>query len=274
MLNLTCPVCGEVLRRTERTLRCTRGHCYDLAKQNYVNLLMRNQSSDKRHGDDKLMVSARREFLDAGWYAPLRDAVCAIAVNYCGERADVLDVGCGEGYYTAAVRNALEQSGKQCSVVGIDIARPALLTAAKRDSKLTLAVAGVNRLPVGDASCDLLLNIFAPNDDLEFHRVLRPGGVLLKVVPLERHLFGLKAAVYEKPYLNPAPDYAPVGFTAQERKDICADITVKPQRQIENLFMMTPYYYKTGAEDQTKLKRLDSLSTEIAFGILVFRREN
>ena len=274
MLNLTCPVCGGALECADRTLNCANGHCYDLAKQNYVNLLMRNQSSDKRHGDDKLMVAARQEFLDAGYYAPLRDALCALAVKYGGESVALLDVGCGEGYYTSAVRTALESAGKPCSAVGIDISKTALIAAAKRDSALTLAVASVSALPVGDASCDILMNIFAPNDDAEFRRVLRPSGVLLKAVPLERHLFGLKAAVYDEPYLNPAPDYAPAGFTALERADVTGSIEVTPQKQIENLFMMTPYYYKTGAVDQAKLASLDTLTTEIAFGILAFRREN
>lgn len=274
MPELTCPVCGGVLARADRTLRCARGHSYDLAKQSYVNLLMRNQSSDKRHGDDKRMVAARQAFLDAGWYAPLRDALCALAVKYCGACADVLDVGCGEGYYTAAVRAALEAAGKRCRAVGIDISKTALIAAAKRDSALSLAVASVSALPVGEGSCDLLMNIFAPQDDAEFRRVLRPGGVLLKAVPLERHLFGLKAAVYDRPYENPAPDYAPAGFELAERVDVCAAITVSPQAQIENLFMMTPYYYKTGAADQAKLRALDALETEIAFGVLALRREN
>ena len=274
MLNFCCPVCGGVLERDGRSLRCADGHCYDLAKQNYVNLLMRNQSSSKRHGDDKLMVAARQEFLDAGWYAGLRDALCALAVKYCGDDVSLLDVGCGEGYYTSAVRSALDTAGKSCSAGGIDISKTALIAAARRDAALSLAVASVNRLPMGDESIDLLMNVFAPNDDAEFLRVLRPGGVLLKAVPRERHLFGLKAAVYEKPYLNPAPAYAPVGFTLLERMDVDGRITVTPRQQIENLFMMTPYFYKTGAADQAKLRVLDTLTTEIAFGVLAFRREN
>lgn len=272
MLNLTCPVCGGELLRAERTFRCEKGHCYDIAKQNYVNLRMSSQSSKKRHGDDQLMVRARQRFLDAGWYAPLRDALCELAAAYA-EGGDLLDAGCGEGYYTSAVREALAAAGKPGGTVGIDISRAALIAAAKRDAALTLAVAGVNALPVADASADVVMNIFAPNDDAEFARVLRPGGLLLKAVPLERHLFGLKAAVYDKPYLNPAPDYAPAGFVPAERRDVVGEITVAPQEMIEALFMMTPYYYKTGAADQAKLRERSSLTTEIAFGVLAFRRD-
>ena len=273
MLNFCCPVCGGVLERSERSLRCAAGHCYDLAKQNYVNLLMRNQSASKRHGDDKRMVAARQEFLDGGWYAGLQDALCALAVKYCGDAVALLDAGCGEGYYTSALRKALDAAGKPCSAGGIDISRTAVIAAAKRDAALSLAVAGVNRLPVSDGSIDLLMNVFAPSDDAEFLRVLRPGGVLLKAVPREKHLLGLKAAVYEKPYLNPAPEYAPAGFTLLERLDVNARITVTPGRQIENLFMMTPYYYKTGAADQAKLAALDELETELEFSVFALRKD-
>jgi len=273
MLTFCCPVCGGVLEKTERTLRCGAGHSFDMAKQNYVNLLMRNQSSAKRHGDDKRMVAARQEFLDAGWYAGLRDALCALAVKYCGESVNLLDVGCGEGYYTSGVREALERKGISCAAAGIDISKTALMAASRRDSELSLAVASVNRLPVAEASCDLLLNVFAPNDDREFHRVLRPGGVLLKAVPRERHLLGLKAAVYDTPYLNPAAEYAPAGFTLLERADVDGSIMVFPQNQIENLFMMTPYYYKTGAADQAKLGKLETLTTELEFAVFALRRD-
>lgn len=269
---LRCPVCGGLLVPASRSLRCDAGHSYDLAKQNYVNLLMRNQSSAKRHGDDKLMVAARREFLDAGYYAPLRDALCTLAAGYAGKDAILLDAGCGEGYYTAAVRLAMCAAGGCAGAVGVDISKAALVAAAKRDPALTLAAAGISALPLDSGSCDVLLNVFAPADDREFLRVLRPGGVLLKAVPLERHLWELKQAVYDRPYENPAPDYTPAGFAPPERKDICARITVAPQRQIENLFMMTPYYYKTGRADQAKLAALESLETEIAFGVLALRK--
>ena len=272
MQTLICPVCGGPLARCERSLRCPQNHCYDLAKQHYVNLLMRNQSARKRHGDDKRMVSARQEFLDGGFYACLRDALCTLADKYA-PGGELLDAGCGEGYYTSAVRRTLEASGRPGSAVGIDISKTALIAAAKRDAALTLAVAGVNRLPVGAGSCDVLMNVFAPDDEAEFRRVLRPGGLLLKAVPRENHLLGLKSAVYEKPYLNPPPAYAPLGFSLLERLDVDARITVAPGRQIENLFMMTPYYYKTGAEDQAKLAALDELTTELEFAVFALRRD-
>ena len=210
MPELTCPVCGGALHREERSLRCGAGHCYDLARQGYVNLLRTNRSKDKRHGDDKRMVAARTAFLDAGYSAPLRDAIAAAATEYTSGDAGVLDAGC-------------------------------------RAPELTLAVASIAHLPVADASCDLVLNVFAPHDAAEFARVLRPQGVLLRVIPLERHLWGLKRAVYDHPYENTVPDPALPGFALAEQRTLRGTITLRTNADIEALFCMTPYYYKSGA---------------------------
>ena len=272
MPELTCPVCGGVLHREERSLRCGAGHCYDIARQGYVNLLRSNQSKSKRHGDDKRMVAARTAFLDAGYYAPLRDAVAAAAAEFIAGDADVLDAGCGEGYYTAQVLHTLQQQGRTPSVCGVDISRDALICAHRRAPELTLAVASIAHLPVADASCDLLLNVFAPHDADEFARVLRPQGVLLRVIPLERHLWGLKCAVYDRPYENEVPDPALPGFVLAARRELCGTITLRSQAEIEALFCMTPYYYKTGARDQAKLCALDTLTTETEFALLIYKK--
>lgn len=153
MPELTCPVCGGVLHREERSLRCGAGHCYDLARQGYVNLLRTNQSKAKRHGDDKRMVAARTAFLDAGYYAPLRDAVAAAAAEFTAGDADVLDAGCGEGYYTAQVLHTLQQQGRTPSVCGVDISRDALICAHRRAPGAD-AGRGQHRAPAG-RGCEL-----------------------------------------------------------------------------------------------------------------------
>ena len=272
MPQLKCPVCGGVLALSERTYRCEKGHCYDKAKQNYVNLLMSNKSSQKRHGDDKLMVRARTDFLERGYYLHLRDEICRLAVEHCGEGVDFLDAGCGEGWYTSAVKSALEAAGKSCSALGVDISKEALMSAGRRDKSVHWAVASVNALPVPDDSCDLLLNVFAPTDDAEYRRVLRPGGIVIKAMPLETHLFGLKKAVYDEPYLNGPADYAPEGFESICRSELRKMISLDSNEDIQNLFMMTPYYYKTGRADQEKLRAMEHLETEADFAVCVLRK--
>ena len=182
------------------------------------------------------------------------------------------DAGCGEGYYTAHVLHTLQAQGASPSVCGVDISRDALICAHRRAPELTLAVASIAHLPVADASCDLVLNVFAPHDAAEFARVLRPQGVLLRVIPLERHLWGLKRAVYDHPYENTVPDPALPGFALAEQRTLRGTITLRTNADIEALFCMTPYYYKSGARDQAKLHALDTLTTETEFALLIYRK--
>lgn len=272
MPELKCPVCGGPLSLEGRSFRCEKGHSYDLAKQNYVNLLMSNKSSAKRHGDDKLMVRARTDFLEKGYYLHLRSEICRLASEFCGEDVDFLDAGCGEGWYTSAVKSALENAGKVCRALGVDISKEALMAAGRRDKSIAWAVASINSLPVAQDSCSLLLNVFAPTDDGEYRRVLRPGGILIKAMPLETHLFGLKKAVYDNPYLNGPAEYAPEGFELLHRSEVRRLISLESSEDIQNLFMMTPYYYKTGRADQEKLAKLHHLETEADFAVCVLKR--
>ena len=269
MYPFVCPVCHAPFTQNQNTLRCENGHSFDMARQGYVNLLMSGKSSKKRRGDDKAMVQARTDFLQGGWYAPLRECVVQAAVKHAPGAETLLDIGCGEGWYTCAVKEALPG----CVAAGVDISREALIAAARRDKTLRLAVAGVNHLPVADSSVDVLLNIFAPCDDGEFYRVVRPGGIVIRAVPLEDHLMGLKRAVYDTPYLNRPTPYAPGGFSQLDFIEVRYDITLQNKQDIHNLFLMTPYYYKTSRADQQKLEALEQLTTNLSFGVYVLRKE-
>lgn len=274
MSHLICPVCRRALISGGKSMRCENGHTYDIAKQGYVNLLMSNKASVKRHGDDRAMVRARTAFLEKGYYNCLRDAVCRAAVDhFSGESAEVTDVGCGEGWYTEAVKQALFKAGKGCAVCGIDISRDALIGFSRRDREAVLAVASVNSLPIADRSQDIIINLFAPCDGAEFLRVLKPGGVVIRAVPMEDHLWGLKKAIYDKPYLNSAPEYSLPGADLLERIEIKDKLTLTGKEDIASLFLMTPYYYKTSREDQQKLESLDRLETEISFCVFVMRKK-
>ena len=253
-----CPVCGGRLFSTGASLKCLKAHSFDISKQGYVNLLMKNVGG--RHGDDKLMLGARRSFLEKGYYAPLRSAICEIL----GEGQSVLDSGCGEGYYTSAFAENNE-------VFGIDISKEALKMAALRCKNSEFAVASINAVPLSDNSVDTVVNIFAPESLSEFSRVLCSGGRYITAVPLERHLFSLKKAVYESPYLNPAPVTEKEGFELLNIKEVKYGIELESNEDIKNLFLMTPYYYKTSREDQQKLEKLTHLTVEAEFCVLEYK---
>ena len=155
-----CPLCALPLTEAGGGLVCPGGHRFDRAREGYVHLLPVGQKHSKAPGDDKGMVAARRAFLDRGYYAPLRDALCALAAELTGPAPAVLDAGCGEGYYTAAVHAALLAAGKAPETAGIDISKFSLQKAARRCRDVEYAVASAYRLPLADASADLLTNVF------------------------------------------------------------------------------------------------------------------
>lgn len=267
-----CPNCGGPLAREPHRLACPAGHSFDLAKSGYVNLLLSHGAGPKHHGDDKRMVKARSTFLQKGHYAPMRQELLRQGLAAASENMVVLDAGCGEGYYTAALAELLRQQGLCPHVAGIDISKEALQEAAKRDRQSEYAVASCFHLPVGDGSIDLLLSVFAPYCGEEFLRVLRPGGSFLMVIPLENHLYGLKQAIYEKPYRNEVKPYDLPGFRLEECRELRYQITLHGQEEIESLFMMTPYYYKTGAADQQKLLTKTTLTTPAEFAVLRYKK--
>ena len=238
---------------TENSLKCFGSHSFDKAKEGYVNLLLKN-ASGKRHGDDKLMVAARKSFLDKGYYAPLREKIGDVL----GSGNITLDSGCGEGYYTSyfAENNTL---------FGIDISKDAVKAAAKRNKKATFAVASIAQIPLADASVDAVLNIFAPDSPKEFLRILKNGGRLITAQPLENHLLELKQAIYENPYKNPPLGLQKEGFEIKSANEVKYKITLESSEDIDALFKMTPYYYKTSAADQQKLEKLNSLTVSLEF---------
>jgi len=261
-----CPVCGEPLHG-ERTLTCAHGHSFDKSKYDYVNLLCSNQSGKKRHGDDKLMVRSRSEFLEKGYYAPVRQAILDALLPHASMGMRVLDAGCGECWYTAYLAQALAAFAPLAA--GVDISKDALRWGAKRGG-IELAVASTAHLPVASDSCDAVLNIFSPPEIDEFRRVLRPGGILIRALPMERHLWSLKSALYDAPYPNPAPETELPGFKLIHRADLRYPIHLESQADIWNLFTMTPYFYKTGRSDQAKLQELESLEETVEIAVLTY----
>lgn len=265
MSDFICPVCGKKLNNEGKSLLCPDGHCFDKAKSGYVNLLMNNGAG--RHGDDRLMVRARTEFLGAGYYDPLANRLAEISSECGRDGAVIVDAGCGEGYYSAKIEAA---SGNR--VIGIDISREAVIAAAKRSKTMSLAVASTAAMPLENSCADMVLNIFSPLFEKEFCRVLKSGGRLIRVFPLEKHLWELKKLVYDKPYENTEIELELGGFALERKEKLKYTITLDSGDMIRNLFMMTPYYYKTGEEDQKKLLAADSLTTAVEFGIAVYRK--
>ena len=267
-----CPLCGAALRRDERSYRCAAGHCFDIAKEGYTYLLPVNRRHSKSPGDDKAMTAARSAFLARGYYGFLQQALCQLAVEYTGGNPAVLDVGCGEGYYPAALCQALAAAGKEPLVAGIDISKDMARRAAKKVPQAEIAVASAYHLPLGDACIELLLDCFSPLAVDEFRRVLKPGGHFLYVVPAAEHLWEMKQVLYDRPYRNETGETPYDGFRYVTIRHVRSEITLPGQEDIQALFGMTPYCWKTPRAGKDRLAALDHLTTTAAFDIHVFER--
>ena len=193
---LQCPHCQADLSM-DGAVRCASGHEFDVARQGYVNLLSGKTSVS---GDNAEMVAARAAFLDGGHYAPImRSMVAAAQVEPSG---CVADLGAGTGHYLAAALDA----GPDRVGLALEIAKPALRRAARAHPRLgAVGCDAWGRLPVRDGVVSLVLNVFAPRNPAEIHRILERDGRLVVVAPTERHLSGL---VTELGLLTVAPDKA------------------------------------------------------------------
>ncbi len=268
-----CPICRAALDRQDNRYLCPAGHSFDRAAAGYVHLLPANKMHSKDPGDDKGMATARNRFLSGGYYKPLCDALAQLALQYAPATVSVLDSGCGEGYYSAAIYQALAQAGREVNLAGVDLSKHALRRAAKREKAAEFAVASVYDIPVADRSADLILNCFSPLALEEFLRILKPGGVYFYVVPGEKHLWELKEVLYENPYPNTEKLTPYEGFTYLEVQSVDGVIHLPDQQTISDLFQMTPYFWKTPKSGTEKLAALDSLDTAISFRIHVFRKD-
>lgn len=260
-----CPVCGKKLREHEKGAVCENGHSFDKAKSGYINLLPNNLPAGN-HGDNKLMIRARHDFLEKDYYLPLRAKLCQVIGKYASASPVMIDAGCGEGWYTKGIADFLGEA----EIFAVDISKDAMKIAAKRDKKIKSAAASVFHLPIEDECADILLSVFSPLCESEFDRVLKKGGYFIYVIPAENHLWELKQAIYDNPYKNEVKPYEMENFTFAEKFTVDGVMKMKSPEDVKNLFMMTPYYYKTSQADTEKL--LSSSPSEItySFEILVF----
>ena len=266
-MELLCPICAAPLRQTDKTFRCDAGHSFDMARQGYINLLPVQNKRSLNPGDTREQVLSRRAFLEAGFYAPIAQALCDAARDLkCA--GPILDVGCGEGWYSAQLAEALD-----APLLGLDISKEAVRCAAAKYKNAQWVCGSAARLPVADGSVGLLTSLFALTVPEEFKRVLRPEGYYFQVLAQEDHLLGLKSIIYptlthkEK---NTTPDLP--GFTLVRQIPIHFTFTVEGE-QVQNLLSMTPHVYRISKEGAQRLAETETLTDTASAVLNVYRLE-
>ncbi|MBL4278005.1 23S rRNA (guanine(745)-N(1))-methyltransferase [Vibrio fluvialis] len=269
-----CPLCQQPLSLTERTYACENRHQFDVAKEGYVNLMPAHHKRSKDPGDNKEMMQARRRFLEAGHYDPMRDQIavlCAQALQ--GSQHQLLDIGCGEGYYTTYVANALQAQNPQAQTYGLDISKIAVRYAAKRYTNCEFTVASSHRLPFADASLDGILRIYAPCKAEELQRCVRNNGAVITVTPAARHLYQFKQGIYQDVRLHEEQPEIIDGFELETQQKLNYMMTLSGEEAFD-LLQMTPFAWRANEEFKSEVRASEQFECEANFMLRVYRKQS
>lgn len=243
-----CPICQENLTLVETSLKCNNRHSFDLAKFGYVNLAPQIKQSANY---DKKNFQNRQQILEAGFYQAILEVVSDLLSNSKNAKT-ILDIGCGEGFYS----RKLQERHPDKTFYAFDISKDSVQIAAKSEPNWAVNwfVGDLARLPIKDASMDILLDIFSPANYGEFHRVLSKDGILIKVIPTENHLKEIRQKVQDqltkKDYSNQdIKEHFQGHFTILSNQTASLTKTITPD-QLQALLSMTPLLFHI---DQSKI---------------------
>ncbi|MGC6386608.1 23S rRNA (guanine(745)-N(1))-methyltransferase [Ewingella sp. S1.OA.A_B6] len=272
-MSYQCPLCHQPLILTEKQWRCPQNHQFDNAKEGYVNLMPVQHKRSKQPGDSPEMMASRRNFLDGGHYQPLCDRIAELLDELLPVKAEsLLDIGCGEGYYTTAVATRLMQN-RTMSVFGLDVAKVAIRNAAKRYHNAQFCVASSHRLPFAAQSLDAVLRIYAPCKAGELFRAVKPGGLVLTVAPGPRHLYQLKACIYSDVQLHEEIDEQLEGFERIRSESLAYPMMLNGEQAFD-LLQMTPFAWRATEEVGATLRNEDTFLCETDFIIRLHQRKS
>jgi len=276
---LLCPVCKEKLIKdvSNKIYKCDNNHTYDIAKEGYINLLISNQKRSKNPGDSKDMVLARIEFLSKGYYEVLSDKINEMIVECLGkdniDKFNIMDLGCGEGYYLTNLKNYMDKKNINASYYGMDVSKEAVKYASKTNKDCTWAVGNNFNILASDKSIDCILSVFSPIDINECNRVLKDNGVFIRVLPRTNHLIQLRNIIYSEVHLNEKVYKADAEENEYlKESNVTFDIKLNKE-EILSLLKMTPHYWKSTAENKEKLDLYESLIITIDMRIGVFQKK-
>ncbi len=268
-LKLICPICGESLELKNKSVVCANHHSFDFARQGYVNLLPVQNKHSMAPGDTKEMLLARRNFLDSGHYAPICYSVAKAVNRYSAAKKPLLvDVGCGEGYYTA-------QFEQLCSAecVGIDIAKDGVRMSCSRSKNILWLVATASHLPLEDNSVDAVTAMFSLLLQEEYARLLKKGGIVVEVTVGSKHLVELKEIIYDEVFeQHKHPEPCKEWFEELECTEHSYQITLNNE-QLRNLLMMTPHFWRIHKERREKLEQTESLTLTVNYFVRVLKKK-
>ena len=280
--NLACPIDNLKLVEKENSYQCANGHNFDIAKQGYVNLLPVQQKKSKNPGDSKEMVQARTRFLDMGFYKPIASLLSKIIFQRITKESNgcIFDAGCGEGYYLQQVINAAQdiESESGLSFIGMDISKPAVIAASKRNTQARWVVGTNSQPPFLNDSIDLIFSVFGFHSFDGFKNSLKYNAILIIIEPGKKHLQELREIIYAEPPSEKEESKSndENNYTLIDTQHLQFKITLNTNQQILDLLSMTPHLFRANSEGKTSIESMDSLSlsADIIFKVFQYHPVN
>lgn len=267
MHKLACPKCHEPIEQIDNSYKCINNHCYDLAKSKYLNLLLNPDKASNNPGDSKESLIARKAFLTKGYYDVILNSVIDTIKQYqTVDDLEILDLGCGEGYYTYG----LKQAFKQANVYGLDISKIAVNMATKYTKDIYWLVGNSKNIPILDHSLDFVTALFTVVNQNELQRVLKPGGYIIHVTANSNHLIEIKELIYDEIKVK-SDKFIRLGFNKVSSFDLVKKIHINNREDSLNLLKMTPHYYHIKKERRSVLDTLNTLDVTIDVKITVYQ---
>ncbi|HAZ36324.1 MAG TPA: SAM-dependent methyltransferase [Clostridiaceae bacterium] len=268
-----CPLCGREMKIIGKSLICENKHCFDISKQGYINFLTRSSNNDY----DKEMLESRNIICKCGFFDPILKGVSDFISNKISSNNDpkyfILDAGCGEGSHLNKIINNLhEDTKREFNGIGIDISKDGIHIASREYEKQMWCVADLAKLPFMNNQFDFILNIFSPSNYLEFKRILKDKGSVIKVVPEGGYLKELRNAFYDgedkRNYSNEkVVNHFIENFKIINRQRITYNFTLENQN-IGHLIKMTPLSWSAGNEKIEKVLSMNINSFTVDVSII------
>lgn len=268
IIMFTCPICNNELKSRDNSLVCKNNHCFDFAKQGYINLLPVQQKKSLNPGDSKDMLMARRSFLSKGHYSPIKDEVARLLSTYRSGDDTYLDIGCGEGYYTTEIAKLVPFA----NVVGTDIAKDAVRMCCSRSKEHFWAVATASHLPLRDNSVDCITAIFSLVVGEEYHKKLKKGGIIVEVSAGNNHLIELKREIYSEVFKQDKKqkDLSPY-FKTECQGKVTFPLSLEGE-DLKNLLDMTPHINRIKEDKKQQLYSLSRLDLTVDCQVRVLKK--
>jgi len=266
MHKLACPKCHQPLHLVGKSYQCDNHHCYDIAKSQYINLLLNPDKSTNNPGDNKESLRCRKAHLNQGYYDVILNEVVNYIRSHYHQNMHILDLGCGEGYYTYRMKQALNDD---CTIYGLDISKDGIQMATKYTKDIYWIVGNSKNIPIQDHSLDVITALFTVVNADELKRCLKEDGYIIHVTANRQHLIEFKELIYDEVKVK-SDEHIRLPFQTVESYDFKQKIHLKNREDTFNLLKMTPHFYHIKKEKRHVLDTLGEFDVTIDIRITVY----